>query len=115
MHEISLVHNLLQQLETLVVENNRSRVTRVNMEIGSCSGVVVDSFRFGFDILTEQNEFTRGAELVLDIPPTLYRCTSCGHTVSSNDERPRCCPKCEEQLLIAEGANDLILKQVEME
>ncbi len=50
MHEISLVQNLLQQLDALVLENKKNRVTKVLMEIGLLSGVVVDSFQFGFDI-----------------------------------------------------------------
>lgn len=115
MHEISLVHNLLEQLTALALENNRKRVTKVTMEIGPCSGVVVDSFQFGFDILTEHNQLTRGAKLVIHIPQALYRCTQCGHEIKTNKERPRSCPECDEHLLMPEGGDDLILKQVEME
>jgi len=84
------------------------------MEIGPLSGVVVDSFQFGFDILSAEDEMLRGAKLELQVPPVIYRCTNCPHTVTTA-ERPEECPECGELLLIPEGGDDLILKQVEME
>lgn len=115
MHEISLVQNLMEQLNTLVLENKRERVTKVTMEIGILSGIVVDSFTFGFDVLTAENPLTRGAELELVIPPVDYSCSRCGYRVSTTDKHPHCCPKCSEQTFNHKGSEDLILLQVELE
>lgn len=116
MHEISLVQGLFQQLDELARENNAGKVTRVTMEIGPLSGVVVDSFRFGFEILVKEYPLMQEAELVIDITPVSYRCTHCAFVLESTSaQRPSACPKCDELLLIPSGGDDLILKRVEME
>jgi len=114
MHEISLVQAMLQQLSDLAYQNNASKVLKITMEIGVNSGVVVDSFRFGFDIMSGNDDLVRGAKLEIITPPVTYRCTHCGHT-EENTVKPDCCPQCQEVFFIPEGGDDLILRQVEME
>jgi hydrogenase nickel insertion protein HypA len=115
MHEISLVQNLIQQLRELATANNASRVVTVTMEIGHLSGVVVDSFRFGFDILAANDDFIRGAELRVQTPEVSFKCTGCGQSLTTSGPRPDHCGQCGDTLLIPEGGDDLILRQVEME
>jgi hydrogenase nickel insertion protein HypA len=115
MHEISLVQGLLQQLEELAAENQAGKIISLTMEIGPLSGVVVDSFRFGFEILSAESELVKGARLIIDTPPARYLCTRCGHVVETAEGRPDGCPTCGDLLLIPEGGDDLILRQVEME
>ena len=105
---------MMAQLSSLAQENQATRVTRVTVEIGVLAGVVVDSFRFGFEVLSAEDPLVRGAELeVLSIPAT-YRCTRCGG-VEVTAERPDSCPQCGEIFLIPEGGDELVLRQVEME
>ncbi|MBE0585063.1 MAG: hydrogenase maturation nickel metallochaperone HypA [Desulfofustis sp.] len=115
MHEISLVQNLLQQLQDIARDNNASRVLRVTMLIGPLSGVVVDSFTFGFDILARENDLFRDATLNIIVPPVIFRCSNCGHQKQTDGERPECCPACGDRIILAQGGDDLILQQVEME
>lgn len=115
MHEISLVQGLLQQLAELAEQNNMTKVLSVTMNIGPLAGVVEDSFKFGFDILTAEDELVKGAKLVLLTTPVSYRCTECNNIEQSTTTKPDCCPKCGEVFLIPEGGNDLILQSVEME
>lgn len=115
MHEISLVQGLLQQLADLAAENEAGKILRVTMEIGPLSGVVVDSFRFGFEILAAESELVKGARLIIETPPARYACTKCGHVVETVDAKPDGCPACGELMLFPQGGDDLILRQVEME
>jgi hydrogenase nickel insertion protein HypA len=115
MHEISLVQGLIQQLHTIARENNTTRILKITMGVGPLSGVVIESFQFGFDILSKEDDLVRGAELVIDIPEVTYRCSSCGNEQVTDGPKPEECPECTERLLIAEGGQDLILQQVEME
>jgi len=114
MHEISLVQAMLQQLSDLAVQNKATKVIKITMKIGLQSGVVADSFRFGFDVLSGNDDLVKGAELVIIETPAAFRCTQCDHTVTAL-ARPDCCPKCQETFLIPEGGDELILQQVEME
>ena len=115
MHEISLVQSLMQQLKELALANQASKIVKVTMEVGPLSGVVADSFRFGFDILSSDDDLVRGAELVLESSPVSYSCSECGHVTITSGEKPEECEKCQELFLIPLGGDDLILRQVEME
>jgi len=115
MHEISLVQGLFQQLCELAKENNSNRIISVTMEIGPLSGIVVDSFRFGFDVLSAEDDLVRGAELIIEIPAATYTCTNCGFEETTSDSRPDKCRKCGDLFLIPTGGEDLILRRIEME
>ncbi|BDD89369.1 hydrogenase maturation nickel metallochaperone HypA [Desulfofustis limnaeus] len=115
MHEISLVQNLLEQLRDLAHQNNAQRILRVKMVIGPLSGVVIDSFTFGFDILTKQEQLFDQATLEISIPKVVFRCVRCGHEMETDGQRPSGCLACSEPILMPEGGDDLILQQVELE
>lgn len=115
MHEISLVQGLFQQLADLAKQNNMTKVVTVTMQIGPLSGVVIDSFQFGFDILSKEDDLLRGAKLEINTTKVTYRCASCGAVVEDAEERPEKCPKCQEVFLMPEGGDELILQKVEME
>ncbi len=115
MHEMSLVQGLFQQLHDIAGQHNTSRVLKVTMVIGPLSGVVVDSFRFGFDVLSKTDDLVKDAELEIVIPEVSYRCSNCRSLETTAGERPQQCTACGDALLIAEDGNDLILQQVEME
>lgn len=115
MHEISLVQGLLQQLAELAEENKASRVISITMDIGPLSGVVEDSFRFGFDILSKEDDLVRGAELIIHATLVTYRCCQCDYSEKTTGTRPECCPDCGERFLLAEGGDELVLQKVEME
>jgi len=115
MHEISLVQGLFQQLAELAEQNKMTRVLKVTMEIGPLSGVVEDSFRFGFEILAKENELVRDAELIINTTSVSYRCTACNKTEQTTGPKPDNCSHCSELFLIAEGGDELILQKVVME
>ena len=115
MHEISLVEGLIQQLKSLAAENKATKITSVTMEIGPLCGVVLDSFQFGFDVLSADDEMLRGSTLIVRIPEVQYRCSDCGHIEIVAGPKPDGCPKCGDLLLIPTGGEDLMLLQVEME
>jgi len=115
MHEISLVQGLFTQLHELAHANGATVINKVTMEIGPLSGVLVDSFQFGFDILSAEDTMLAKAELIIKSPEVEYRCAGCGHVQVYSRQRPDQCAKCDDQLLIPSGGEDLILLQVEME
>lgn len=114
MHEMSLVQNLIAQLTTLAAAHERKRVVSVTVDIGPLSGVVIDSFRFAFEVLAAEHSLTSGATLLIGNPPASWRCVGCGNAREAT-ERPEHCPSCGETLLIPEGGDAITLNQVELE
>lgn len=128
MHELSLAQNLIDQLLGLADEHRAARITSLSVVIGPFSGIVAESFRFGFNALKEEHHSTREAELQLELPEPEYQCLDC-QTISifvlpSEDVRlgaarqhatEKKCSQCSSDRLAPTGGTDLILKQIEME
>ncbi|MFH1214934.1 MAG: hydrogenase maturation nickel metallochaperone HypA [Pseudomonadota bacterium] len=115
MHEISLVQGLLRQLAELAREHEATSISKVKVEVGQLSGVVVDSFCFGFEVLAVEEELTSRAKLEIVIPPMRYKCCHCGASCIGGKNMPDKCSLCKETLLVPEGGDGLVLLQVEME
>lgn len=65
MHEFSLAQGLMQQLKDLAEQHNVQKICTVRVAIGTRSGIVVDSFSFGFEVMAKENTLTR--EAILEI------------------------------------------------
>ena len=115
MHEFSLAQGLLNQLLQLADKHRAEKIIRVRVEIGSMSGIVVDSFSFGFEVLSKENDLTRGAVLDITEKKPIYRCLECGTECAVTNSDNALCPQCNSDRLIITGGDDLILTQVEME
>ncbi len=51
MHELSLAQGLLNQLQELAAIHGAEKILYARVNIGRASGIVVDSFVFGFDAI----------------------------------------------------------------
>ena len=74
MHELAITESVVA---TVAERLPGSRVTGIRLEIGALSGVVADSVRFCFDLVTEGTSL-EGATLQIDEPLGRCRCRGCG-------------------------------------
>lgn len=86
MHELAITQGVV---ETITQRLPEAKVRAVRLEIGAMSGVVTDSVRFCFDLVTEGTNLA-GALLEIDEPPGRCRCRDCGATFDSVDALPLC-------------------------
>lgn len=114
MHEFSLAQGLMGQLLALADQHNASKICNVHVSVGSLSGIVADSFAFGFEILTRENPLTKDATLQITETYPQYRCLDCNEIMPFT-EPVVSCPNCASQRLSRQGGDDLILTHVEME
>lgn len=68
MHEFSLAQGLMQQLEDLAQQHGAYKICTVRVDIGTRSGIIVDSFSFGFEVLAKENTLTTKAALEISEP-----------------------------------------------
>ncbi len=66
MHELSLAQGLLDQLQELAVTHGAEKILQVRVNIGRASGIVVDSFVFGFDAIKKDVALTMEAVLNIE-------------------------------------------------
>ena len=74
MHELAITEGLVGAVTERLPGQ---RVTSVRLEIGALSGVVADSVRFCFDLVTEGTNL-EGAALEITEPPAVCSCRTCG-------------------------------------
>ena len=74
MHELAVTESLV---DAVTGRLPGQRVTCVRLEIGALSGVVADSVRFCFDLVTEGTSL-EGARLEIAQPPARCHCRICG-------------------------------------
>ena len=114
MHEFSLVQGLFSQILTLAKSHEAQHILIVRVEIGKLSGIVVDSFSFGFEILAGESTITENAVLEITEIEPVRNCIDCGNNFPHNELSDRC-TECGSTGFILKGGDDLILTQVEME
>jgi len=73
-HELAITEGLV---DAVTERLPGQRVTCVRLEIGALSGVVADSVRFCFDLVTEGTDLD-GAALEISQSPAVCRCRVCG-------------------------------------
>ena len=118
MHELSLAQGLLGQVVNIAEEKRASKVNKVKVSIGAFSGVVVDSFIFGFEALKREHPLTKEAELEIESPAPVLYCAECNKEISAPASWPRQaakCPQCQNARLFPCGGDELLLLQIEME
>jgi len=108
MHELAITEAVVAQVtERLPL----SKVTLVRLEIGALSGVVADSVRFCFDLVTEGTPL-EGASLEIVQPTGKARCRDCGAEFVLNDLLVLCaCGSANRELLAGE---ELKIREVEV-
>jgi hydrogenase nickel incorporation protein HypA/HybF len=74
MHELSITEGIVAAVTDKLPDR---KITLVRLEIGALSGVVADSVRFCFDLVTEGTSL-EGANLEIIEPPATCRCRDCG-------------------------------------
>jgi hydrogenase nickel incorporation protein HypA/HybF len=81
MHELAITESVVAAVTDRLPD---TKIASVRLEIGTMSGVVADSVRFCFDLVTEGTNL-EGAELEIVQPRPNCRCRSCGAGFEPDD------------------------------
>lgn len=92
MHELSIVMSVVDIARNQAVSHHASKVDRIELEIGSLSGVEMDAFTFAWKAGV-QNTVLETAERVIHKIPARAKCMSCQHEFDML-ELYSPCPKC---------------------
>lgn len=107
MHELAIAESVV---EAVVDRLGPTRIGKVVLEIGALSGVVADSLRFCFDLVTDGTPL-QGAELEIVTLPGLAQCRACGAQVELRDLLGLCaCGSLDLQVL---AGNELRIREVD--
>ncbi|KEO55985.1 hydrogenase maturation nickel metallochaperone HypA [Thioclava pacifica] len=112
MHEMSIAEGIRGVIEDSARANSFDRVTRVRLEIGRFAGVETDALEFAFDVVM-RGSVAEGAELqIIDLPGKAL-CYDCAEIVEI-EHRLDPCPKCGGGKLLAQGGEEMRIKDMEV-
>jgi len=86
MHELAITESVVAAVTKRLPGD---KISCVRLEIGALSGVVADSVRFCFDLVTEGTSL-EGATLEISEPPACCQCRECGRQFEPDGPIPLC-------------------------
>ena len=113
MHELSLCHSLLTQVEGLIVENNADKATRVVVRLGPLSGVEPALLRRAYP-LAVAGSAAEGSLLEIETLPVRVRCGACDRESEVPPNR-LLCPACGDFKTSLMSGDEMILATVDLE
>ena len=92
MHELSIAINIVDIAATETKKAGARRVTELNIDVGSLSGVIVDALEFAMEVAVRDTVMEE-AKVNINRIQAKARCRSCGEEFQISDFF-ELCPKC---------------------
>jgi hydrogenase nickel incorporation protein HypA/HybF len=108
MHELAVTQSIVEQIAE---KTHGIQVTEVRLEIGELAGIVTDSVRFCFELVTEGTPL-EGAALRIDEPPGRGWCSTCDRSFGLRD-LVLVCPCGSTDVRVVDG-EQLLIRSVEV-
>jgi len=113
MHELAIAASLLDRVQTHVDRLGAVRVMTINLVVGERAGIVDDSLRFSFELLTAGTP-AEGARLNLRRTPMRFRCPRCDRDYSPHGADFRCAD-CANVGEVIDDGSELMIESLEVE
>ena len=113
MHEVSLCESILDILREEAKKQKAAKVVAVGMKIGEMAGVVEDSLRFAFEVVSK-GTLAEGARLDIEHVPLTARCRSCNrefHVVGYAFS----CAHCDSPEIEIVSGREMTIEDIDME
>lgn len=128
MHEYALTESLVTIILESAKENNATRVTEVEVELGLFAMVVVDQMNYWFEFLSKDT-ILDNAEIHYRTSPGQIYCQNCGKesAIEVVDDKEKgllsvtldipifTCPHCQSTQTQILGGQDVVVKQIKVE
>ena len=112
MHELSVCLALLQQVERIAHERAATRVTSIVIKVGPLSGVEPELLRRAYP-LAAAGTVAEHAELAIESPHVVVRCSQCGQQSTVPPNR-LLCAACGDFRTRLESGDEMILQSLEL-
>ena len=93
MHELTLLYGVAEKVGQVVKENGLERIDAAVIEVGEATTVIPEFLQDGYSVISDDYDFLRGSELIIDVIPAVGRCRACGREFPVAANRGLC-PDC---------------------
>ena len=113
MHELSATQAALEVTLDAARKAGAPRVISIELVVGGLVGVVEESVRFYFDLLS-QGTPAEGAALQFRHEPATAQCADCGHSEPVKPPLPHTCKNCGSMELKVSGGMEFFVAGIEV-
>lgn len=105
MHELTLLFGVAEQVERVTKENGIDHVDAVVLEVGEITPIVPEFLMDGYEVISDEFDFLRGSELIIERVRGMVRCRDCGAEYDVMEHKG-VCPECgsyDKDILSGDG------------
>lgn len=113
MHELSIVMEVVKQVEKLAQQNHVTKVKSVTVEVGEVSGVVQEYFLDAFNWMCKKNELMKECELNYITIQAISYCQDCKRTYPTTQYAKEC-PYCHSNKTYLVSGKDFMIKEIKV-
>jgi hydrogenase nickel incorporation protein HypA/HybF len=113
MHELSIAQAIVEQAEAAAARQQARRIRRIEIEVGSLSGVEPYALETAFPVAAEDG-VADGAELKIHPVPAEAHCRACGTTFRPEDIF-FVCPECASPEVDIVKGRELNIRSIEID
>ena len=113
MHELSIATSIIEIAEEFAVKNKGANITKIEIEVGELSGIVVDSLEFAMELAVVNTVLER-AKIIITTIKGMTRCKQCGKEYVNSDWYTAC-PQCASMDFDITGGKELQIKSIFIE
>lgn len=114
MHELSIVHGIVEAASDAARRSNALRVTAVHLRVGKLAGVVTDALLFSYDIST-QGTLLEGSRLIVEELPVVIYCAPCNAERELPGIQRFRCPVCDTPSASIRQGKELEIESIEID
>ncbi|MBR0308267.1 MAG: hydrogenase maturation nickel metallochaperone HypA [Mogibacterium sp.] len=78
MHELTLLYGVASKVKEVAEENGLDHIDAIVLEVGEATAVVPEFLLDGYSVISDDFDFLRGSELIVDTVTAIGRCRKCG-------------------------------------
>ena len=94
MHELGIMTGVIDSVKTAALDVGATRLLKVTLSVGEMTEAVDTALQFAVEALCDDDPFTKGAELEVNMIRPKSRCLECG-AVYEHDRFSMFCPECD--------------------
>jgi hydrogenase nickel incorporation protein HypA/HybF len=111
MHEFSLVNNICNILDEVILKEKIKKINRVNIKVGKLLQVVPENMKYLFEVVSKGKPY-KSAQLNIELTPVKGECGDCKFIFDINDYK-FICPKCNGSNINIINGKELILSSID--
>lgn len=114
MHELGIMTGVLEAATTAARDAGAQRLLEVNLRIGEMTEAIEDALVFAWEALTEDDPFTKGAQLNIVMVGPKSVCLECGAEYE-HDRFSMFCPQCDSFATELIAGRELQIDSIEVD